>query len=368
MAEHGRSPQSGRSTPNAPAGMDRPSSRTVGRRRAPRPVDADSESTIQLTAVQPESVSQTYTVGRRAKRPEPVVGTRRAARPVDGLVVNPAPQAPRSRMSEAPTRTAPVENTIVFPAVGELPEGRIPGARARRRAEAAASSTTGRLRLMAGAAALVVAAVGSITVTSPGLLAGADAALAQSYVDANATNAVDVSRSYDRELAIQQPLQAQQKQKALAEYNARINRRSEARADEITRNQWVIPVVGYRITARYGQGGGYWSSGRHTGLDFAGPSGSPIVSVAAGTVTDTGYEGAYGNRTIITLEDGTEVWYCHQSSVNVSVGQKVAPGDLIGATGSTGNVTGPHLHLEVHPPGSGPVDPYAMLVAHGVNP
>ena len=138
--------------------------------------------------------------------------------------------------------------------------------------------------------------------------------------------------------------------------------------DEITRNQWVIPVVGYRLTARFGQGGGYWSSGRHTGLDFAGPSGSTIVSMAAGTVTSTGYEGAYGNRTIITLADGTEVWYCHQSSVSVSVGQQVAPGDVIGATGSTGNVTGPHLHLEVHPAGGGPTDPYAALVAHGVTP
>ena len=82
----------------------------------------------------------------------------------------------------------------------------------------------------------------------------------------------------------------------------------------------------------------------------------------------TGYEGAYGNRTIITLNDGTEIWYCHQSSVSVQPGQKVAPGDVIGATGSTGNVTGPHLHLEVRPGGGDPVDPYATLQAHGVNP
>ena len=50
------------------------------------------------------------------------------------------------------------------------------------------------------------------------------------------------------------------------------------------------------------------------------------------------------------------------------MGQQVAPGDVIGATGSTGNVTGPHLHLEVHPGGGGPADPYAALVAHGVTP
>jgi len=300
-----------------------------------------------MKAVTPEPKAQTYVGGRRAKRPEPV----KAAKPV---------------VTAVPVdRPAPVDTTITFPAVGSLPEGRIPGAR---RAASRAARTSGRTRLLAGAAALVVAAVGSLSVASPGLLAGADTALAKSYVGANATNAVDVSRSYDRELAIQKPLQAAQKAKALADYNATVNKKNAARGDEIIRNQWVIPVVGYRLTARFGQGGGYWSSGQHTGLDFAGPSGSTLVSIAAGTVTSTGYEGAYGNRTVITLDDGTEIWYCHQSSISVSPGQKVAPGDVIGATGSTGNVTGPHLHLEVRPGGGDPVDPYAALEAHGVTP
>ena len=352
MAEFDRSRASGRSTPDAPEAP-----RTVGSRRAKAPVEHDSDSTVVMQAVSPQSTSQTYSVGRRAKQPTPVPGSRRAAAPVDR---NPIPAAALPE----PAAAVPAEDTIVFPAIGAIPEGRIPGARRARRAAAA----TGRTRLLAGVAAMVIAAVGSISVTSPGLLAGADAALTKNYVGANATNAVDVSRSYDRELAIQKPMQAQQVQKALAQYNAAATKSAEKRQDEITRNQWVIPVVGYRLTARFGQGGGYWSSGRHTGLDFAGPSGSTIVSMAAGTVTSTGYEGAYGNRTIITLADGTEVWYCHQSSVSVSVGQQVAPGDVIGATGSTGNVTGPHLHLEVHPAGGGPADPYAALVAHGVTP
>jgi len=302
-----------------------------------------------IAAVTPEPTAQTYVSGRRARRPEPVKATR--------------PAAPAAPVAEP--RPQSLDNTITFPAVGSLPEGRIPGAR---RAASRAARTSGRTRMLAGAAALLVAAIGSISVTSPGLLAGADAALAKSYVGANGTNAVDVSRSYDRELAIQQPLQAAQKAKALAEQRAGYEKSAEKRQDEITRNQWVIPVVGYRLTARYGQGGGYWSSGRHTGLDFAGPSGSQIVSIAAGTVKSSGYEGAYGNRTVITLNDGTEIWYCHQSSTSVQPGQKVAPGDVIGATGSTGNVTGPHLHLEVRPGGGDPVDPYAALQAHGVNP
>lgn len=355
MAEDDRSSASGSSTPDASSGSAvNSSSRQVGSRRARRSIEADSDSTMVIKAVTDQSTTQTYAGGRRAKRPAPVAGTRRADAPVDGLPVIARP---------TPESVTAAESTITFPAVGSLPEGRIPGAR-----RAVVQRSGGRTRLLAGAAALVIAAVGSLSLASPGLLAGADAALAKSYVGANGTNAVDVSRSYDRELAVQKPLQAQQLQKALAQETAKNVKAAEKRLDEKIRNQWVIPVVGYRLTARFGQGGGYWSSGRHTGLDFAGPSGSTIVSVAAGTVTDVGYEGAYGNRTIITLEDGTEVWYCHQSSTNVQVGQQVAPGDVIGATGSTGNVTGPHLHLEVHPGGGSPVDPYTVLQAHGVTP
>ncbi|MFI5426380.1 M23 family metallopeptidase [Aeromicrobium sp. UC242_57] len=121
------------------------------------------------------------------------------------------------------------------------------------------------------------------------------------------------------------------------------------------------------MTARFGQSSGLWST-THTGLDFAGPAGTTIVSVAAGTVTSSGYEGAYGNRTIITLNDGTEIWYCHQSKIVANVGDVVAPGQVIGYTGSTGNVTGPHLHLEVRPGGGDPIDPYAALSSHDARP
>jgi murein DD-endopeptidase MepM/ murein hydrolase activator NlpD len=92
------------------------------------------------------------------------------------------------------------------------------------------------------------------------------------------------------------------------------------------------------------------------------------MSVANGVVTETGYSGAYGNRTIVTLEDGTEIWYCHQTSILVSVGEQVRGGEQIGTVGSTGNVTGPHLHLEVHPGAGDAVDPFAALVVHGIQP
>ena len=93
-----------------------------------------------------------------------------------------------------------------------------------------------------------------------------------------------------------------------------------------------------------------------------------VLPDAGGTITDVGYSGAYGNRTIETLPDGTELWYCHQNTFGTSVGATVKPGQVIGYVGSTGNVTGPHLHLEVHPGGGDPVDPYTALQVHGLNP
>ncbi|MEU0914184.1 M23 family metallopeptidase [Streptomyces althioticus] len=130
--------------------------------------------------------------------------------------------------------------------------------------------------------------------------------------------------------------------------------------------QYALPTSSYTITSTFGQAGAYWSSGYHTGLDFAAPTGTLIKAVHTGTITSAGWDGSYGYKTVLTLDDGTEVWYAHQSSINVSVGQKVATGDVIGRVGATGNVTGAHLHLEVHT-GSGSVDPAAWLAGKGLS-
>jgi len=223
---------------------------------------------------------------------------------------------------------------------------------------------------MVGALALVIAGIGSavVSTSTDGTTFSNDyQTLSASYTGAEPDDAsadVDVSRDFDRDvLEKQAETQVAQREKALKERTAL----TKERAEELLANQWVLPVAGYHLTARFGQRSGLWAS-VHTGLDFAGPSGTTIVSVAAGTVKSVGYEGAYGNRTIITLNDGTDIWYCHQSRFAVSAGQKVAPGEVIGYTGSTGNVTGPHLHLEVHPGGGSPVNPEPVLVSHGVNP
>lgn len=128
-----------------------------------------------------------------------------------------------------------------------------------------------------------------------------------------------------------------------------------------------LPAFSYHLTAGFGASGGLWAN-LHTGLDFAAPVGTSLVAVADGTVTDVSLVPAYGLRTILTLEEGTEVWYCHQSESLVWPGQSVEIGQPIGLVGVSGNTTGPHLHLEVRPDGGAPIDPNAWLMAHALTP
>lgn len=137
---------------------------------------------------------------------------------------------------------------------------------------------------------------------------------------------------------------------------------------QVSREAWVLPVRDYELTAQFGDTSGHWSSGSHTGLDLAAPVGTPIRSVADGEVVSTDYDGAYGATTVVRLDDGTEVWFCHQDSQDVAPGERVERGQVIGAVGASGNVTGPHLHLEIRPGGGDPVDPATVLAGHKVEP
>ncbi|GAA0430617.1 M23 family metallopeptidase [Streptomyces luteireticuli] len=142
-------------------------------------------------------------------------------------------------------------------------------------------------------------------------------------------------------------------------------RRAAERIDR-AKHRYVLPVSSYRITARFGSHGGMWSH-RHTGTDFAAPTGSPVKAVGGGRITHAGWAGSYGYRIVLRLDDGTELWFCHLSSM-VRTHGKVAPGQVIGRVGATGNVTGPHLHLEVRPHGGHPVDPLHWLRSKGLHP
>lgn len=107
----------------------------------------------------------------------------------------------------------------------------------------------------------------------------------------------------------------------------------------------INPTSGV-ITSRFGSIASI-RSGPHTGLDIGAPTGTPIKAAAAGTVTYAGWMSGYGNLIIITHSSSVQTYYGHCSKINVSNGQSVSQGELIGLVGSTGNSTGPHLHLEV---------------------
>jgi len=164
--------------------------------------------------------------------------------------------------------------------------------------------------------------------------------------------------------------QAARKQAAEEAKKEREAKERAARAAERKRlNTFVVPITGSYISTGYKAGGSLWSSGSHTGVDFHAASGASVHSVGSGTVVTAGWGGAYGNQVVIKMHDGTYTMYGHLSSIGVSVGQTVTPGQQIGLSGATGNTTGPHLHFEARTTAEygSDIDPVAYLRSHGVN-
>ncbi|MFD9079737.1 M23 family metallopeptidase [Streptomyces erythrochromogenes] len=161
--------------------------------------------------------------------------------------------------------------------------------------------------------------------------------------------------------------------KRLAEAKAKAEREAAERAareEERKRlNTFVSPLDDSYVSTQYKAGGGMWSSGSHTGIDFHAASGTSVHAVGFGTVVEAGWGGAYGNNVVIKHNDGTFTQYGHMSSLNVSVGQQVTPGQQIGLSGSTGNSSGPHLHFEARSGSQygSDIDPIAYLRSHGVS-
>ncbi|MFD8417457.1 MULTISPECIES: M23 family metallopeptidase [unclassified Streptomyces] len=226
---------------------------------------------------------------------------------------------------------------------------------------------------------------------------GAEASAAQSQDQADAgevlrTRILQQAESQHEATDVQTRLQAEQAAREAAAAEAKAKREEAEKAAEEARaaaekqakeaadaaakaeqeraaqsaGSYSLPTSSYTLTSYYGAAGSMWSSGYHTGLDFAAPTGTPVKAVGAGKITSAGWSGAYGYRIVLELEDGTEIWYCHLSSMSVTSGQ-VGAGDTIGRVGATGNVTGPHLHLEVRKGGS-TVDPLSWLRSKGLTP
>nr|WP_308936615.1 M23 family metallopeptidase [Exiguobacterium sp. SL14] len=134
---------------------------------------------------------------------------------------------------------------------------------------------------------------------------------------------------------------------------------------------FIHPTAG-TVTQGYGSAGGENGYTFHNGIDFGGPVGTPIVAAATGTVITASGGGPYGNHVMIAHQLNGKTYttvYAHMSSLSARAGQRVSQGQQIGALGSTGNSTGPHLHFEIHVGGysysaTGPansVNPMSML-------
>lgn len=111
----------------------------------------------------------------------------------------------------------------------------------------------------------------------------------------------------------------------------------------------VLPASLAAISSGFGYRHDPFTGGAamHAGLDFKGPVGAPIHAAARGTVSFVGQRSGYGNVVEVSHGNGLVTRYAHMSRFATTVGQKVSAGAVIGAIGSTGRSTGPHLHFEV---------------------
>jgi murein DD-endopeptidase MepM/ murein hydrolase activator NlpD len=106
----------------------------------------------------------------------------------------------------------------------------------------------------------------------------------------------------------------------------------------------------------------------HDGVDFAAPAGSPVYAVAPGVVSETnngfrrnGQPHPYGLHVRIDHAPGCQTIYAHLSEIHAAEGAVIAGGEQIGLVGSTGNSTGPHLHLSLKMPGGQAGWPYSLV-------
>lgn len=165
---------------------------------------------------------------------------------------------------------------------------------------------------------------------------------------------------YETKKAEEEARKAEEAKKALSVAKAKsyATTTTAAPSGNLNGMQLSIPVTG-SISSRFGSRGSSRSSA-HTGLDISTSRGTGIRPISAGTVTYSGFKGSYGNLIIIDHGNGVESYYAHCDALYVSVGQSVDTNTTIGAVGSTGNSTGPHLHLEIRIGGS-PVNPQSYL-------
>ena len=124
------------------------------------------------------------------------------------------------------------------------------------------------------------------------------------------------------------------------------------------------PVRFFRpVSGRVGDGFGWYSGRRHTGLDFPVAHGTRVAAAGRGVTLFAGFNtGGYGNLVVVKHRLGFTSWYAHLSRVTTWPGDRVVGGTRIGLAGSTGRSTGPHLHFEVRRYDA-PIDPAPWMLA-----
>lgn len=125
---------------------------------------------------------------------------------------------------------------------------------------------------------------------------------------------------------------------------------------------YEFPIVRGRITSRYGSRADPFTgeTAFHNGIDIGAAAGTAVHAARDGTVAEVGSNAVLGTYVVITHPGGWQTVYGHLSSAALTAGAKVALGAVVGAVGSTGRTTGPHLHFEVRRKGSA-VDPFPLL-------
>jgi murein DD-endopeptidase MepM/ murein hydrolase activator NlpD len=344
----------------------------TGRRRKP-PVDAAPAEVVEATPLPTEVVEAVVTPGTgRRRRP-----TAEQQSAEIGLAPQPEVAQPEAAKPQPAQPAASEDDEAPLAPVVPITAGRRShGSHGTRRRPRRAVAVPGAPAVIAGTAAVAVAAVGALGAAGSGTaglgntdLARASAlgisapGLANSPQQIAERDAARASRERARTaLAKRQKEAAALKAKQIAAAKAlKLAKERAARLARLAKS-YRMPVQGFRVTAGYGAHG-LWSSS-HTGTDFACPYGTVIRAIGSGRIVSAGWDGAYGWKTVQILNDGTEIWYAHQSKMLVKSGY-VNAGDPIGRVGTTGRTTGPHLHLEVRIDGK-PINPIPWMRARGI--
>ncbi|MGW2783140.1 M23 family metallopeptidase [Streptomyces populi] len=206
-------------------------------------------------------------------------------------------------------------------------------------------------------AAVVAVSLGASVALGAGVATAAEAGVSSSATVAN---------------AVQTQAAAQAKAAAAKKAAATKTAVAKQAAAKKKAASWVDPVAKYSLSASFNQAGGMWAH-KHSGQDFAVPTGTNVMAAHGGTVVKAGPNGAgdgpaYGNAVVIKHANGTYSQYAHLSRIDVHVGQVVTTGQHIALSGNTGNSSGPHLHFEIRttPNYGSAVNPVAFLHSMGV--